>query len=213
VIVRASSTALVGVVVAAAPAAADPTDRAGAGPAPTASRAPGEGAWIVGTAVHAGEALGQRADARVGTDLFVLAPIGGGWVVGGEIGGTFESHLGGYGCGMTGGDAVPSIAVTCMEPTLGAHVVVGVEAGPTARSVLRVEAGAGGSRRWLVAGDRAVDRAVAPSARLRVSYLVRGFAAPSLGATWWLGVAVEDRAIGATDARVTRAIGVVVEAR
>jgi hypothetical protein len=168
---------------------------------------------VVGTTLQIGEALGAEADTRVGSNIWVLAPLGGGWLAGIEVDGSVEGFTSGYRCGTSGGDVVPAIAVTCMQPSLGAHALAGVQAQPSPGSELRLEAGVGATALWLLAGDESLGRDVRPSALVRGGYMLEVLDTPALGASWWLGVALEERAMGLDDTRLARSVGLLLEGR
>ncbi len=170
----------------------------------------------VGGTVELGESLGGRADGRLGTSIYVLQPLGGGWMIGGTLGGSGEAYDAGYGCGVgtSGMDPVPSIGVLCVQPAVTAQALVAVEASPSPSTDLRLELGAGATSIFLLdAPGVPVNRrrSLVPSAMVRASYLVRtGYA---FGADWWLGVALDERALGLSDTRLSRTAGLVFEGR
>ena len=55
------------------------------------------------------------------------------------------------------------------------------------------------------------DRQLAPSALVRVGTLFR--LVETLGAEWWLGLALEERAVAIDSTRLSRAVGLVLEGR
>ncbi len=170
----------------------------------------------VGATVALGESLGGQADGRLGTSIYVLQPLGGGWMAGGALDGSGEVFDGGYGCGAGTGsmDPVPAIGVLCVQPALAAHALVAVEAAPSPRTDLRLELGAGATSIFLLDAPGVPDdrrRTLVPSAMVRASYLVRTGSA--FGADWWLGVALDERALGVRDTRLSRSAGLVFEGR
>lgn len=167
---------------------------------------------FIGTTLHVGEALAGDANTRVGSTIYVTQPLQNGWLVGGELSGSVEGYLGGYGCGTYQDSEadVPSVAVSCFQPGVAAHVLVGVQAFPSARSLLRVEGGLGGTTLFLVPGQGgSTQHDIVPSGLVRASYLFR--AGEALGADWWLGAALEERAMSSSDVALARSIGLVVE--
>ena len=176
----------------AAPAAADP---------------------IIGTHLQLGGPLAGEADARLGSVVHVVQPVGGGWLLGGELAGSIEGYTGGYGCGAAAGDAtVPSIAVGCVQPGLAAHLLAGVQAAPSPGSTLRLEAGLGATSVFLLATSGTDgDRDTTSSALLRASYLLR--ATTTLGASWWIGLSLEERALDLADPHLARSVGLLLEGR
>ena len=173
-----------------------------------------EPAVQVGTSLQVGDAFGPDAETRVGSNVWVLMPVARGWFLGGEVLGSAEGYWGGYRCGTSSGEgAVPDIAVYCLQPSLGAHVVTGAQANPSPGSMLRLEIGAGATVEWLLAGDEARRRDVRPSGLVRASYAFHVLDTPTLDADWWLGVAVEEHAIGLDDTRLSRSLGLILEGR
>jgi hypothetical protein len=173
-----------------------------------AAESPAAADPAVGATLALGESLGGQANSRLGSSIYVLQPLGGGWLAGGALDGS--------GCG-TNTDTmgtVPAIGVLCVQPTVAAHALVAVQAAPSPRTNLRLELGAGATSIFLldapgVANDR--QRTVVPSAMVRASYLVRtGYA---FGADWWLGIALDERALGVHDTRLSRSAGLVFEGR
>jgi hypothetical protein len=167
----------------------------------------------IGTTLQVGESLAGRADTRVATSIHALQPVGGGWLVGGELSGSLEAFVGGYGCGTGEGKGdVPAIAVSCFQPSLGVHALVGIEAAPSARTRLRLEGGAGATTLFLIVPGEGDDtRHNAPSALIRASYLLG--VGTMLEADWSLGVTLEERAIDVDDTRLARSAGLILEGR
>jgi hypothetical protein len=167
----------------------------------------------VGSTIHVGDGLGDEASARLGSTIYVIQPIDG-WSIGGELSGSIEGYTGGWGCGTSmssGDDVVPALAVSCVQPNLAAHALVGMQASPSPRTGLRLTGGLGASSLWLLPGAGGQDqRDLAPSGLLRVDALFR--AGEIVGATWWLGASLEERAIAHGDLSVSRSVGVVLEA-
>ena len=177
--------------------------------------APAAAEPIIGTHLQLGQSLAGEADARLGSAVHVVQPVGGGWLLGGELAGSIEGYTGGYGCGTieAGGDvAVPSVAVGCVQPGLAAHLLAGVQAAPSAASTLRLEAGLGATSIFLLATSGTDGRRdTAPSALLRASYLLR--ATTTLGASWWIGLSLEERALDLADPHLARSVGLLLEGR
>jgi hypothetical protein len=170
---------------------------------------------IIGTTLHYGQALGVEADARLGSALYVLQSLPGGWILGGELSGSLEGYHGGYGCGTgdaAGDEAVPSIGVVCLQPSLAAHVLMGAQAAAGPMTRLRLEAGLGASSVFVIPGrGGATRRETVPSGLVRASYLLE--VGEALGSRWSLGLALEERALDPADARWARSVGLVVEGR
>lgn len=169
----------------------------------------------VGTATGYGQALGGEADERVSASVYVLGAMPGGWLLGGELAGSVEGYLGGYGCDTMSaepGATVPSVAVSCVQPAVGAHVLVGSEAAPSARTKLRLELGLGATAVYLLPGQGgSATRHTYASGLLRATYLVE--LGEAMSGTWWLGPAVEERVLGVDDSHVARWFGLVLEGR
>ena len=146
------------------------------------------------------------------TSLFAYAALPGGWTLGGELAGSIEGYTGGYGCGTLAGDgAVPAVAVTCLQPGLAAHALLGTQAAPNANARVRLELGLGATSIFLVPGQGGdARRTTYASGLLRAAYLRR--LGPALTGDWWLGVQLEERALGLDDTRTTRAVGLLLEA-
>lgn len=168
---------------------------------------------VVGATLHMGESIAGLSDWRVGSALYLVRPLEGGWQVGGELRGSMEAYTGGYGCGTIGNDveAVPSLAVVCFQPSVAAHSLVGVRMGTTSSSLV-FQLGAGAATTFLVPGKGGdTQRATSPSFLLRAAYLFEvGGEARS---TWSVGVALEEQAVGICGPRFTGAIGLLIEAR
>jgi hypothetical protein len=169
---------------------------------------------VVGSNLHVGESLGKEASGRLGSTIYLLQPASGAWSLGGELSGSVEAYLGGWGCGtsMSTGDdvAVPAVAVACVQPSVAAHALVSVEARPSARSLLRLVGGLGATSLWLLPGDGGHNqRDTIPSGLIRVGYLFE--LGEAMSARWSLGASLEERAT-LTDARVARSIGLQFEA-
>jgi hypothetical protein len=168
---------------------------------------------LVGATFQVGEALNDDARARVGSTIYVAQPMRDGWMLGAELSGTFEGYMGGYDCGTVDYDMpVPSLAVGCYQPSAALHALAGVQASPGPRSLLRAEVGLGGTMVFLIPGTGGTtQRELVLSGLLRLGYLHSIGA--GLGADWRLGVAVEARAIGVRDTRLSRSLGLVLEAQ
>ena len=190
---RATILAIVFLAVGVAPALADP---------------------VVGTSFGYGEALGGEADERVSTNIYMYGSLPGGWTLGGEVAGSLEGFDGGYGCGTydTTGMIVPSIAVVCLQPALAVHALFGVKAAPTPSTRLRLEGGVGAVSLFLVPGQGGQTvRDTSASGLIRAAYLAHigtGFTGE-----WWLGIQLEERALGLNDPHLARSVGLVLEGR
>ncbi|HUH05753.1 MAG TPA: hypothetical protein VML75_27370 [Kofleriaceae bacterium] len=169
----------------------------------------------VGTATGYGQGLGGEADERVSASVYVLGAMPGGWMLGGELAGSVEGYTGGYGCdtmSLEPGAVVPAVAVSCVQPAVGAHLLVGSEAAPSARSRLRLELGVGATAVYLIPGQGgSTARDTLASGLLRATYLVE--LGEAMTGTWWLGPAVEERVVGISDPHVARWFGLVLEGR
>jgi hypothetical protein len=164
---------------------------------------------VIGTSMSYGDAIGDDADERVATNLYAHVALGGGWIAGGELGGSIEAYTGGYGCGLATGDVVPAVARLCMQPGLSAHALFGSEASPSPASRLRVVLGVGVTSLFLLPGDGyETQRDTTASALVRASYLFELGAA--FTGTWYLGAQLEERAVGLD--HLSRSFGLVLEA-
>lgn len=169
---------------------------------------------VIGTTMTYGESLGGEAGERVAANLYMVGFLGGGWTLGGEMSGSIEGYTGGYGCGttMSGGVDVPAVAVTCFQPGVGTHLLVGTQASPSSWSQLRLELGVGATAVYLMPGDGGrTHRDIYASGLIRVMYL--GHLGSAATGDWWVGVALEERALGIEDTRVVRSFGLVLEGR
>jgi len=176
-----------------------------------ATAAPVHAEPVFGTAISYGEALGTEAEGRVSTTLYGYAPLPGGWTLGGELAGSFEAYEGGYGCrDHAPGAIVPSVAVTCVQPGVAAHALFGTRAAPTASTRLHLEVGAGAASLYLMPGGGGdTTRTTYASGLVRASYLAR--IGRAFTGEWWLGLQLEERALGLEDSRLSRSIGLVLE--
>lgn len=167
---------------------------------------------VVGTTVSYGGGIGGQADERVATGLFAYATAPGGWTLGGQLDGSLEGYTGGYGCGTLPSEgAVPAVAVSCLQPGVAAHAMFGTRAAPSASTRLRLELGVGATSIFLVPGQGGdTRRATYASGLVRAVYLAR--LGRAFTGQWWLGLQLEERAIGVDDTRTARAVGVVLEA-
>ncbi len=170
---------------------------------------------VVGTTMSYGDSLGGEADGRFGANIYMYGRLGGGWTVGGELSGSLEGYTGGYGCGTlqsNPGDVVPAVAVTCLQPGIATHVLLGTQAAPSPSSQLRLELGVGATAVYLVPGQGGdTQRDTFGSGLIRAMYLTHlgtGFAGD-----WWAGIAFEERAIGVEHTRLVRSFGIVLEGR
>jgi hypothetical protein len=169
---------------------------------------------VIGTALQLGQSLGGEAQARLGSAIYVLQPLGR-WLVGGELAGSIEGYTGGWGCG-TGtqepGEAVPSVGVVCARPSLGAHVFAGAHGQLSARTQVRMLGGLGATALWLLPARGGHGQGnLAPSGLLRVDLLL--MAGTLLGADWWVGAALEERAVALRGARFSSSGGLLLEGR
>lgn len=169
---------------------------------------------VVGTTMSYGDSLGGEAEGRFGANIYMYGRLGGGWTVGGELSGSLEGYTGGYGCGTlpNTGDAVPAVAVSCLQPGIATHVLFGAQAAPSPSSQLRLELGIGATAVYLVPGQGGdTRRDTFGSGLIRAMYLAHlgtGFAGD-----WWGGVVFEERAIGVEHTRLVRSFGLVLEGR
>jgi hypothetical protein len=168
---------------------------------------------LIGTTFQVGEALSEDARARVADAIYVVQPLRDGWMVGGELSGSFEGYSGGYGCGTVDYDMpVIALAVVCYQPSAALHALAGVQASLNQSSRLRVEVGLGATAVFLIPGmGGSTRRELMPSGLLRIGYL-RSMG-EAFGGDWRIGVAVEERAIGVRDTLFSRSLGLVLEAQ
>jgi hypothetical protein len=168
----------------------------------------------IGTALQVGQSLGGATEARLGSTVYVLHPIGR-WLVGGELAGSIEGYYGSWGCsaGRQGpGEAVPSVGVVCARPSLGAHVFTGASGQPSPRAQMRLLGGLGATALWLLpARGGYSQRNLAPSGLLRADFLL--MAGTLLDADWWVGTAVEERAVALRGVRFSGSAGLLLEGR
>jgi hypothetical protein len=188
---RAAILAIVFAAAGAAPAHADP---------------------VFGTSLGYGDGLGGEADERMATNIYVYSSLPGGWTLGGEIAGSLEGFDGGYGCGTydTTGMDVPAVAVMCLQPSVAVHALFGVKAAPSPSTRLRLEGGAGAATLFLVPGQGGQTvRDTSASGLIRAAYLAHlgtGFTGE-----WWLGLQLEERALGLNDPHLARSIALILE--
>ncbi len=167
---------------------------------------------IVGGMLGFGQSLGGEAGGRLDGSIYMVATDERGWGLGGELAGSFEAYIGGYTCGsaMTApGESVPAVAQVCMQPSAAAHALVSVQAQPSDGTLLRVIGGLGAASLWTLGSGHDDDRELAPSGLIRLGYMLH--AGELAGAQWWIGVTLEERAIGLDDTRLSRAIGLAFE--
>ena len=142
---------------------------------------------VIGTSVRGGQGLtGERL--RLGAAVYGLFPISDAISLGASLDGDGEAFTGGYRCGRAdGSEAVPSIAVTCVDVGAAAHALVARDVGS-----FRIEAGAGLAWLATTAGlERRVGERWRPSALARASY--RFSLGSGLLGHWFLGFGIEER--------------------
>jgi hypothetical protein len=164
--------------------------------------------------VSYGEALGGEATGRFGADIHAYGSIGNGFTIGGELSGSIEGYTGGYGCGTMsdGSGAIPAVAVSCLQPGIATHLLLGAEASPTQSTQLRFEVGLGATAVYLVPSQGGeTQRDTFASGLIRAMYLAH--VGDNVAGNWWVGVAVEERAIGFGDPHLVRSLGLVLEGR
>lgn len=153
----------------------------------------------IGAAFEYGAPLRDGDTGRRGMSMHVLFDFEGDaspWSVGGEIAANAESDMGGWGCGTTEtGDAVPSLAVDCLQPTLAAHVLAGGSTRAIANTTLLFELGLGPARTWLVPGRGGhTERNLAWSSVIRGAWLLD--VGRAFGGAWRVGLQGQGHSLG-----------------
>lgn len=144
---------------------------------------------------------------RVSTSIYVLGEQRGGLSLGGELAGGLGGYLGGWGCDtveMKPGAVVPSIATTCLQPSVGLHGLAGYRAGAT--TAVRLEVGLGAMAIATLPGAGGRD-----TLALHPSGVVRAAVIRAAGA-WAVGLQVSQQVYGVLTPRSLASVGLVLEA-
>ena len=170
---------------------------------------------VIGTSVSAGRPMAGGDTAHGAMSLYALGTVGDSLTVGGELSGSLEGYTGDWGCGLNvafdGEPIPPSLAVTCLQPTVGAHGLVGSHRLLSNTWSLRVEGGLGATAVFLIPGEGAdSDASLLPSALARVQ--VMWHVGELLGGHWRTGMQIQERALGVSDTRFAGSLGLVLEA-
>ena len=152
----------------------------------------------LGTTVGYGAPLLDGDEGRVSAHLHGGTAIASLLFVGAEFSGTAEAYTGSWACGTASAESIPAVAVTCIQPTLAVHALLGIDGfvGPEWLPDLRFgfEMGAGPAVRWLIPtrGGHTV-RDYSPSLMVRATALLG--VVTLLGGRWHAGVELEGRTL------------------
>ena len=171
--------------------------------------------WRLDTALGLGQPLGApptdnwgdgQADRRLALDVDVTRRLQAPWIAGVGVSTSMEGWDGGIGCGEMPLDGVVIAAgIYCLMPTVAVHGLAGVEVELTRATALRLTGGVGATALFVMTDiNDNVATHVAPSA------LVKAVAFRQAGRDWWLGLAVEGRALAGAAARTSGSAAVVV---